>query len=269
MSQPMNIHMEYICVTLIFKNMLWGIKKKLNILSLGLYHFFCGCRKMCVKAMLLQVFNEMNIEYMNVLFNTLCRQWPAFITYPHPNTIAHTAGHILYTAYMQHFKDQISFFICILNGMKFTVCLYSHGLSIFLHSFLCPLLFHWYILILLHLLISIFISSNIRLLFPDTPRCLHVTQKLTEAGSILGDICHQQCMTVEKSVKIYRAPYWMVPIDLHLPDTVSDRANQPITAPETNRHSFTGEMGWDEFDWLTDCHRATGALQNHRFTEGE
>lgn len=40
----------------------------------------------------------------------------------------------------------------------------------------------------------------------------------------------------------------MVPIDLHLPDTVTDGANQPIMALETDRHSFTGEMGWDEFD---------------------
>lgn len=53
-----------------------------------------------------------------------------------------------------------------------------------------------------------------------------------------------------------------------LPDTVTDRANQPITALETDRHSFTGEMGWDEFDWLADCHRAAGALQNHLCTAG-
>lgn len=54
----------------------------------------------------------------------------------------------------------------------------------------------------------------------------------------------------------------MVPIDLHLPDTVTDTANQPIMALEMDRHSFTGEMSRHEFDWLTDCHRATGASQN-------
>lgn len=107
------------------------------------------------------------------------------------------------------------------------------------------------------------------ILFPVSPQCLCITQKLTEAGSIFNDICHQQCMTVEKSVEIYRALYWMVPIDLHLPDTVTDTANQPIMALETDRHSFTGEMRWDEFDWLTDCHWATGALQNHLCTPGE
>lgn len=31
-------------------------------------------------------------------------------------------------------------------------------------------------------------------------QCRHIAQKLTEAESIFGDICHQQCMTVEKSV---------------------------------------------------------------------
>lgn len=40
----------------------------------------------------------------------------------------------------------------------------------------------------------------------------------------------------------------MVPIDLHLPDTVTDRANQPIMALEMDRHSFLGEMRWDESD---------------------
>ena len=128
--------------------------------------------------------------------------------------------------------------------------------------------FHSYILFLF-LLYPYFSHWHTHILFLVNPQCLHVTQKLTEAGSIFGDICHQQCMTVEKSVKIYSALYWMVPIDLHLPDTVTDRANQPIMALETDRHSFIGEMGWDEFDWLTDCHWTTRALQNHLLTAGE
>lgn len=79
-------------------------------------------------------------------------------------------------------------------------------------------------------------------------QCLQVTQMLTEAGSIFDGICQQQCMTVEESFYIYRALYRMLPIDLHLPDTVTDRANQPIMALETDRHSFTGEMRWDGFE---------------------
>lgn len=39
----------------------------------------------------------------------------------------------------------------------------------------------------------------------------------------------------------------MVPIDLHLPDTVTDRASKPITALETDRHSF---YRWDEVGWV-------------------
>lgn len=152
--------------------------------------------------------------------------------------------------------------------MKCKFCLYFHSAYIFVQLHMCIDIFIHTFLLLLYLVISIFISTDTCILFPVSPQCTHVTQKLTEPGSILGDICHQQCMTVEKSVKIYRALYWMVPIDLHLPDTVTDRANQPITALETHRHSFTGEMGWDEIDWLTDCHWATGALRNHLFTAG-
>lgn len=46
--------------------------------------------------------------------------------------------------------------------------------------------------------------------------------------------------------EIYGALYSVAPIDLHLPDTVTDRASQPIMAQETDRLSF---YRWDEVGW--------------------
>lgn len=73
--------------------------------------------------------------------------------------------------------------------------------------------------------------------------------------------CGEICLNLQGTV--LNGSHWST-----FADTVTDRANQPIMALETDRHSFTGEMGWDEFDWLTDCHRAAGALQNSLCTAG-
>lgn len=107
-------------------------------------------------------------------------------------------------------------------------------------------------------------AASLSLQSPPPPSVpFHVAQRArwSRGRRVRGDICHQRCMTVEdprwKSTGQARSP---PPIDLHLPDTVTDRANQPMTAPETARHSFTGETRWDESDWLTVCHRAAGAF---------
>lgn len=59
---------------------------------------------------------------------------------------------------------------------------------------------------------------------------------------VLGGVCQRRCVTVEESLQICRTPSSTLPIDLHLPDTVTDGAHWPIAALETDRRSFTGEM---------------------------
>lgn len=106
-----------------------------------------------------------------------------------------TIKHSVHILYLQYFQGQILLRLVYIYHMKckfvyifvFSVCTASKSIVnlIFIHFVF---------------VISIFISTGTHILFLVNPQCLHVTQKLTEAGSIVGDICHQQCMTVEKSV---------------------------------------------------------------------
>lgn len=133
----------------------------------------------------------MNI-FITLFIHRLCELMQPYITSQlHLNTPTYSVHTYIHTYY--------NIFVCICQ------CIQHKNMFYIVYIAICasPIYLHYIHLldfILIYSASVIFIFTNRRVLFPVSLQCQCITQKLTEAGSIFSDICHQQCMTVEKSV---------------------------------------------------------------------